>query len=253
MGRLLAEVVCETAGVHLAAASVRPGSPLVGEDVGALIGKPAIGVRLQTELSLNPGDVIIDFSATAATLALAQVAANRGIAMVIGTTGFSVDERATLHALASRLPLLISANMSLGVNVLLGLLATATRQMGADYDVEIVELHHRHKRDAPSGTALAMGQAIASARQVELAPLLRHGRAGQVGERSAGEIGMLALRGGDIVGEHTAYFCGRGERLELTHKASSRRTFAEGAVRAAKWLSGQPAGLYDMQDVLGLK
>jgi 4-hydroxy-tetrahydrodipicolinate reductase len=173
--------------------------------------------------------------------------------MVIGTTGLGDSELKAIQKASERIPIVLSANMSLGVNVLFGLLAQAARALGSAYDVEIVELHHRLKKDAPSGTALAMAHVLADALGRDLGKVARYGREGDVGARKPEEIAVLAVRGGDIVGEHTAYFCGLGERLELTHRASSRETFARGAVRAAEWLRDRDPGLYDMQDVLGLR
>jgi 4-hydroxy-tetrahydrodipicolinate reductase len=173
--------------------------------------------------------------------------------MVIGTTGLGEAELKAVEKAAEKIPIVLSANMSLGVNVLFGLLAQAARALGPAYDVEIVELHHRLKKDSPSGTAMAMAHVLADALERDLTKVAKYGREGQVGARTRDEIAVLAVRGGDIVGEHTAYFCGLGERLELTHRASSRETFARGAVRAAEWLRDRDPGLYDMQDVLGLR
>jgi 4-hydroxy-tetrahydrodipicolinate reductase len=232
-----------------------PGTPQVGADAGALAGVTPLGVAIEDSLdgALERAEVLIDFTAPAASSATATRAAARGVAMVIGTTGLSVEERRAIMHATERIPIVMSANMSLGVNVLFGLLAQAARALGPGYDVEIVELHHRLKRDAPSGTALAMARVLADALERDLAKDARYGRSGDVGTRSSDEIGVLAVRGGDIVGEHTAYFCGVGERLEITHRASSRETFARGAVRAAEWVRGRAPGLYDMQDVLGLR
>lgn len=198
-------------------------------------------------------DVVIDFSVHEATPALAALCARHGRPLVIGTTGHSEAEKAELRACAARLPVVWSANYSTGVNLLFWLTRRAAEILGPGYDLEIVEMHHRHKKDAPSGTALRLAEILAAARQIALKDALRHGRQGQVGERSAAEIGLHALRGGDVVGEHTVIFATEGERVELTHKASSRETFALGALRAARWVVGRPPGLYDMQDVLGLK
>jgi 4-hydroxy-tetrahydrodipicolinate reductase len=198
-------------------------------------------------------DVVIDFSVHEATPALAALCVRHGRPLVIGTTGHTESEKAELRACADRLPLVWSANYSTGVNLLFWLTRRAAEILGPGYDLEIVEMHHRHKKDAPSGTALRLAEILAAARQVALKDALRHGRQGLVGERSAAEIGLHALRGGDVVGEHTVIFAAEGERVELTHKASSREAFAQGALRAARWVVGRPPGLYDMQDVLGLK
>jgi 4-hydroxy-tetrahydrodipicolinate reductase len=255
MGRMIVRAISERDDLKLAAPFERPDSPHLGQDAGTLAGLPALGVAVSGNLeeALGPGRVAIDFTAPKATAHLAGRAAERGVAMVIGTTGMQAEEIAAVKRAATRVPIVMSANMSLGVNVLFGLLDKAARALGDAYDVEIVELHHKQKRDAPSGTAMAMARVLAQALGRDLAQDGRYGREGEVGARSQKEIGVLAVRGGDIVGEHTAYFCGLGERLELTHVATSRETFARGAVRAAAWVHGRAPGLYDMQDVLGLK
>ncbi len=232
MGRMIAQVIAETPALALAA-EIDQGDPV--------------------ERATSASEVVIDFSSPQATAALAASAAERGCALVVGTTGLGASEMDALKAAAKKIPIVQSANMSLGVNVLFGLLEKTARALGGDYDVEIVELHHRQKKDSPSGTALAMARVLADALGRDLGAVGKFGREGQVGARPRDEIGVLAVRGGDIVGEHTAYFCGLGERIELTHRASSRETFARGAVRAAAWVHGRPAGLYDMQDVLGLQ
>jgi 4-hydroxy-tetrahydrodipicolinate reductase len=247
MGRMIAQVIGETPDVELSAALERPDSPSLGEILS--------GVKIDSDLdgALARSQVMIDFTAPAATQQLVTRAAQKNVAMVIGTTGCGPEVLQAIWKAAERIPIVMSANMSLGVNVLFGLLEQAARALGDAYDVEIVELHHRMKKDAPSGTALAMAKVLSEALGRDLSKEARYGREGQVGARTAKEIGVLAVRGGDIVGEHTAYFCGLGERLEITHMASSRETFARGAVRAAQWVKGRPAGLYDMQDVLGLR
>jgi 4-hydroxy-tetrahydrodipicolinate reductase len=255
MGRMVVKVIAETPGCELVAAVERPGSPHLGQDAAVLAGLPPSGVLVRKELdeALARADVIIDFTAPVATAWTASRAAEGEVAMVIGTTGLGEAERRAVEKAAERIPVVLSANMSLGVNVLYGLLAEAARALGPAYDIEIVELHHRQKRDAPSGTAMAMARVCAEALGRDLAEVARHGRAGELDARTVEEIGLHAVRGGDIVGEHTAYFCGLGERLELIHRASSRETFARGAVRAAEWLRDRDPGLYDMQDVLGLR
>ncbi len=217
------------------------------------LGELGVAIRAELDDALVNAEVIIDFTAPAATAWTVSRAAEREVGVVIGTTGLGEAEKRAVWQASERIPIVLSANMSLGVNVLFGLLAQAARALGDDYDVEIVELHHRQKKDAPSGTALAMASVVAEALERDLSKVARYGREGQVGARTAEEIGVLAVRGGDIVGEHTAYFCGLGERLEITHRASSRETFARGAVRAAAWLRDRDPGLYDMQDVLGLR
>lgn len=255
MGRMILKVISETPTTELVAAIERPASTLLGQDAGVVAGLPSLGVPLRSDLdvALAQADVIIDFTAPAATAWTVSRAAEHEVGMVIGTTGLGEAEKRAIWHAAESIPIVLSANMSLGVNVLFGLLAEAATALGKDYDVEIVELHHRHKKDAPSGTALAMANVVAEASGRDLSQHARYGRHGDVGARSPEEIAILAIRGGDIVGEHTAYFCGFGERLEITHRASSRETFARGAVRAAEWLRDRDPGLYDMQDVLGLR
>jgi 4-hydroxy-tetrahydrodipicolinate reductase len=255
MGRMILKVISETPSTELVAAVERPGSTLLGQDAGLVAGLGELGVTIRAELddALSNADVIIDFTAPAATAWTVSRAAEHEVGVVIGTTGLGEAEKRAVWQASETIPIVLSANMSLGVNVLFGLLAQAARALGSDYDVEIVELHHRHKKDAPSGTALAMASVLAEALERDLGKVARYGREGQVGARAGDEIGVHAVRGGDIVGEHTAYFCGLGERLEITHRASSRETFARGAVRAAEWLRDRDPGLYDMQDVLGLR
>jgi 4-hydroxy-tetrahydrodipicolinate reductase len=203
--------------------------------------------------ALAAADVVIDFSSHEATPGIAALCAEHHKAMVIGTTGHSTEDRSRLTRLSSRIPMVLSSNFSTGVNALFWLTAKAAEILGPGFDLEIVEMHHRLKRDAPSGTARRLAEILAAARQQQAEQVIRHGRAGMVGERAAEEIGVHAVRGGDVVGDHTVIFAGVGERLELAHKASSRETFAHGALRAAGWVVRQPPGLYDMQDVLGLR
>jgi 4-hydroxy-tetrahydrodipicolinate reductase len=203
--------------------------------------------------ALAAADVVIDFSSHDATPGIAALCAEHKKAMVIGTTGHSKEDRARFTRLSSRIPMVLSSNFSTGVNALFWLTGKAAEILGPGFDLEIVEMHHRLKRDAPSGTARRLAEILAAARQQQAEQVIRHGRAGLVGERAAEEIGVHAVRGGDVVGDHTVIFAGVGERLELAHKASSRETFAHGALRAAGWVVGQPPGLYDMQDVLGLR
>lgn len=199
------------------------------------------------------GDVIVDFTAHSATRAVIQVAAAQRKALVIGTTGHSAAEKKELLALASQVPTVWAGNFSVGVNLLFALTRRATAVLGADYDTEVVEMHHRFKKDAPSGTAARLLEIILEERKLEAAHALKHGRHGITGERQSSEVGVHALRGGDVVGDHTVIYAALGERVELTHKASDRQIFARGALRAAQWIVGRPAGVYDMQDVLGLK
>lgn len=202
---------------------------------------------------LGKADVLIDFSSHSATRGIAGVCAELGKAMVIGTTGHSPEDRAEIVRLSSRVPIVLSSNFSLGVNALFWLTRKAAEILGPGFDLEIVELHHRLKRDAPSGTARTLAEILAQVRGEQLEQVARYGRSGIVGERTQPEIGIHSLRGGDVVGDHTVLFAGPGERLELTHKAASRETFAQGALRAAAWVVQQPPGLYAMHDVLGLK
>jgi 4-hydroxy-tetrahydrodipicolinate reductase len=255
MGRMILKVIAETPSTELVAAIERPVSSTLGQDAGVVAGLGPLGVAIRSDLdaALGNADVVIDFTAPSATAWTVSRAADREVAVVIGTTGLGEAEKRAVWQASERIPIVLSANMSLGVNVLFGLVAQAARALGAGYDVEIVELHHRQKKDAPSGTALSMASALAEALGRDLSKEARYGREGQVGARSPDEIGIHAVRGGDIVGEHTVYFCGLGERLEITHRASSRETFARGAVRAAEWLRDRDPGLYDMQDVLGLR
>ena len=203
--------------------------------------------------ALKLADVYIDFTTPAATKLAATIARDLKCAAVIGTTGLGADEQAAIDALAKVAPVVVAANFSVGVNVLLGLVERASRALGRTWDAEVVELHHHHKRDAPSGTALALGKSIAAGHDDDYDAVKRHGRDGDVGPRPLGEIGMSAVRGGDVVGEHTVYLFGEHERLELSHRATDRSIFAIGAVRAAVWVVGKPPGRYDMLDVLGLR
>jgi 4-hydroxy-tetrahydrodipicolinate reductase len=222
--------------------------------VVAGLGEP-IGLLVQGGLSgaLGGAEVVIDFTIPEASAEHATLCAERGVAIVIGSTGFSAEARGRVEAAARRVPVILSPNMSVGVNVLFDLVRQAARALGQDYDVEIVEIHHKHKRDAPSGTAVRLGEVAAEALGRGPADALCFTRRGITGERPPWQIGIQTLRGGDVVGEHTVMFCGEGERLELIHRATSRSQFATGAVRAAAWLAGKPAGLYDMADVLGLR
>lgn len=197
-------------------------------------------------------DGVIDFSFHDASVGIAEQCAEHGKFVVVGTTGHTPDELARIRAQAEKVPVVLASNYSTGVNALFWLTRKAAEILGPDFDIEVVEMHHRHKKDAPSGTARTLGEILAEARRQAFDEVVRHGRSGLVGERTDAEIGMHSLRGGDVVGDHTVVFAGQGERLELTHKASSRDTFANGALRAAVWVAGQSSGLYSMQDVLGL-
>jgi len=253
MGTQIIRLVQETEGLVLHAAVERPGSG--GKDAGTLAGTGAAGVTVGEDLAaaLRGADVVVDFTSHEASARHAELCAEHGVALVVGSTGFTPEAKARVKAAAGRIPVVLSPNMSVGVNVLFDLVRQAAHVLGEAYDVEIVEIHHRRKRDAPSGTAVALGEVAAAALGRDPADALAYTRHGILGERPPWQIGVQTLRGGDVVGEHTVYFCGEGERLELTHRATSREQFARGALRAAAWLPGKPAGLYDMADVLGLR
>lgn len=254
MGKILIEAVGQADGARLTAAVDRPDSSLIGADAGELAALGKVGVTLVGDLNvvLDRFDVLIDFTHPSVTLKNLEVCRQAGKAMVIGTTGFSPEEKQLLNEAARQIPIVFAANYSVGVNLCLKLLDTAARVLGDDVDIEIIEAHHRHKVDAPSGTALRMGEVVADALGRDLQKVAVYGREGQTGARERETIGFATVRAGDVVGDHTVLFAADGERVEITHKASSRMTFAKGAVRAALWLQSQPAGLYDMQDVLGL-
>lgn len=254
MGRVLVEAVALSPDAILGAALARSESTVLGRDAGLVAGVGALHRTVRDDLAAACADfdVLIDFTAIEATLSNLAICRAAGRAMVIGTTGFSADQKAVLQAAAADIPIVFAPNMSIGVNVLQRVLAQTAALLGEDYDVEIIEAHHRHKVDAPSGTALRLGEVVARAYGRDLSEVAVYGREGHTGARQAQTIGFSTIRGGDVVGDHTVLFAGIGERIELTHKASSRMTFAQGAVRAARWLKDQPAGLYDMTDVLGL-
>ena len=254
MGRALLESVTADVDCTLRAAIDRPGSPLVGQDAGAAWGA-ASGVQVtdQPSTALQGAQALIDFTRPEATFGYLEACAAAGVPLVIGTTGFDEAGRARIAAAAQRIPVVFAPNMSVGVNLLMKLAELAAEVLEDGYDIEIIEAHHRHKVDSPSGTALGLGQAVARALNRDLASCAVYGREGVTGERDPKTIGFATVRGGDIVGDHTLLFAGIGERVELTHKASSRATFAHGALRAAKWLQGRAPGLYDMRDVLNLK
>lgn len=254
MGRALIEGILDTPGLTLSAALTRGDDPALGEDAATWAGRPALGVAIGTgfDAAIAGCDVLVDFSQPAATLEALESCLATGRAMVTGTTGFDAAQQARVTAAAGRIPICQAANYSIGVNVCLKLLDQAARALGPDYDVEIVEAHHRHKVDAPSGTALAMGRVVAAALDRDLDQVAVFGREGQTGARDRQAIGFATVRGGDVVGDHQVLFLGQGERVEIHHRASSRLNFARGALRAAGWLVRQPAGLYSMQDVLSL-
>ncbi len=254
MGRVLMEAVTAREGAVPGAALTRPGGEGVGQDAGTLSGLAPLGVRVSDSLrdSLDDFDVLIDFTAPEATLEHLAVCARAGKPVVIGTTGFTPEQKARITEYAARVPVVLAPNMSIGVNVVLDLLDRAARALGEDCDIEIIEAHHRFKKDAPSGTALRMGEVVAGALGRDLRKVAVYGREGIEDERDRNTVGFSTVRGGDIVGEHTVLFAAMGERVEIAHKASSRLTFARGAVRAAMWLASRPAGQYDMADVLSL-
>jgi 4-hydroxy-tetrahydrodipicolinate reductase len=255
MGRILLEAVKQNPQAHLGAATGRPGNSLIGSDAGEIAGLGKLQVRLVGDLQevIQDFDVLIDFTTPQTTLANAKLCAAHGKGLVIGTTGFNPEEKQALLAYQNQIPLCIAANFSTGVNLCFKLLEMAARVLGNDVDIEIVEAHHRHKVDSPSGTALRMGEVLADTLGRDLDQVAVYGREGQIGPRQRDTIGFATVRGGDVVGDHTVMFMADGERVEITHKASSRMAFARGAVRAAVWLEQQPNGLFDMQDVLGLK
>ncbi len=254
MGRTLIEMVLRSGDLRLAAALEASGSPLIGKDAGELVGHPC-GVGIVSGLAdgVAGADCLIDFTRPEGTLAHMEQCLGKGVSMVIGTTGFSVPEFARIEAAAEKIAIMFAPNMSVGVNVAFKLAETAARALGDGYDVEIIEAHHRHKIDAPSGTALKFGEVIARSLGRDIARSAVHGRKGEVGERDPKTIGFHAIRGGDIVGEHTVMFAGEGERVEITVRSTSRATYALGALRAARFLKDKQHGLYDMQDVLGLR
>ena len=255
MGKALIEAVHQAPGAGLTAAVHRAESSLVGADAGELAGLGRIGVPLSGDLDrvVDEFDVLIDFTHPSVTLKNLAFCRKAGKAMIIGTTGFSVEEKQLLVEAGKDIPIVFAANFSVGVNLSLKLLDMAARVLGDEVDVEIIEAHHRHKVDAPSGTALRMGEVVANALGRDLQKVAVYGREGQTGARDRQTIGFATVRAGDVVGDHTVLFAAEGERLEITHKASSRMTFAKGAVRAALWLDGREPGLYDMQDVLDLR
>ena len=254
MGRMIIESALKDAGVRLVAAIDQPGTSAIGKDAGELVGQPCgVMVTSDVEAGIALADCLIDFTRPEGTLHHLSICRRHHVGMVIGTTGFDAAGKAAIAEAGKEIPVVFAPNMSVGVNVVFKLLDMASRIMNEGYDIEIVEAHHRHKIDAPSGTALAMGEAIAGALDKDLKDCAVYSREGYTGERVPGTIGFATVRAGDIVGEHTAMFADIGERIEITHKASSRMTFANGAVRAALWLADKPSGLFDMQDVLGLR
>jgi 4-hydroxy-tetrahydrodipicolinate reductase len=254
MGRSLIQAAQQADGMQVTVALEHPDSSLLGSDAGELAGIGRLGVVVGSEIRavLDDFDVLIDFTRPEPTLANLDACRTAGLRMVIGTTGFSAQQKERIVEAASDIAVVLAPNMSIGVNLCLKLLDVAARVLGDTVDIEVIEAHHRHKVDAPSGTALRMGEVVADALGRDLKECAVYGREGHTGERARNTIGFETIRAGDIVGDHTVLFAGDGERIEITHKASSRMTFANGAVRAAGWLMAHDAGLYDMQDVLGL-
>ena len=254
MGLALVRCGLRTPNVQVVGAVEAQGSPFFGQDIGAMVGEPATGVTLTSNLAAVAGlaDVLIDFSSHTAVPGTVGVAVALKKATVIGTTGLNERERAVLQKAARLIPVLCSPNMSVGVNLLFALVKKAAATLGVAYDAEIVEVHHRFKKDAPSGTALRLGERIAEGRGQNFKAVAVFGREGETGERSQGQIGIHAVRAGDTVGDHSVIFATEGERVELAHKATSREALAVGALRAAAWVVAREPGLYDMQDVLGL-
>jgi 4-hydroxy-tetrahydrodipicolinate reductase len=254
MGQMLIRQIAHSEGCSLAAASEAPGSNRIGRDAGEVAGLEAKGVKItgDSAAAIGAANVVIDFTVPAATVAHARIAADKGVSMVIGTTGLNPEQTAAIHDCARRVPILWAANMSMGINILMALVEKTAALLDPSYDIEVLEMHHRHKIDAPSGTALALGRSAATGRAVKLEEVWRKSRDGHTGARPAGEIGFATLRGGEEVGVHTVMFAAAGERLELSHRAFSRETYASGAVRGALWLKDKKPGLYGMKDVLGL-
>jgi 4-hydroxy-tetrahydrodipicolinate reductase len=255
MGARIINIIKDTQGIELSGALEREGHPALGNDAGVVSGAGPLGVTVSSDLEriIKDADVVIDFTTAEASIENLETISMTGKAIVIGSTGFTSTQMEEVKELAKSLPCVLSANMSVGVNVMLKFLSDMARILGDEYDVEIVEAHHRLKKDAPSGTALMMGRVLADALGRDLDEVGVYARHGVIGERTKKEIGIQTLRGGDIVGDHTVMFAGTGERLEFTHRAHTRDNFAKGAVRAALWVVGKKPGLYDMQDVLGLK
>jgi 4-hydroxy-tetrahydrodipicolinate reductase len=259
MGQMLVREIARTEDCTLAGALEGAGSNAIGREAGEVAGvgtshRSLKGVKIVSDLgaALANADAVIDFTVPAATVAHAKAAAEMGVAMVIGTTGLDPQQTAAVHEAAKKIPILWAANMSIGINILLSLVEKTAAMLDPSYDIEVLEMHHRHKIDAPSGTALALGRAAAAGRQVKIEDVWRKSRDGHTGARPTGEIGFATLRGGEEVGVHTVMFAAAGERLELNHRAFSRETYASGAVRSALWLQGKSPGLYGMKDVLGL-
>ena len=254
MGQALLKAVLATEGLKVGGALERPGSEAIGKDIGSLAGLESLGVQVTGDIgaALADSDILLDFTTPETSVALAGEAARRKLVHVIGTTGCSAEDEKALHAAANDGAVIVKAgNFSLGVNLLVELVRKASEALGPDWDAEVLEMHHNRKVDAPSGTALMLGKAVADARQIDFDAEAVYAREGHTGARERGTIGFATLRGGNVIGEHSVYLVGPNERIELTHKAQDRALFADGAVRAALWAHGKPAGYYSMADVLG--
>ena len=254
MGRSIYRLLDADQDIQVVGATEIDGHPDMGKDIGLVAGDEEIGVSISSNIedASSEADVIVDFTAPTSTLNNASFAASNRIAMIIGTTGFNEDQKKELEELALKFPCVFSPNMSIGVNVMFEATKKLAEILGDDYDVEIIEAHHKHKVDAPSGTALRLGEAAAEGLARDFNSEARFERHGAIGERKEKEIGMQTIRAGDIVGEHTVMFCGSGERIELTHRAMNRDNFAKGVVRAVKWIPGKSAGIYTMKEALGI-
>lgn len=255
MGGRNIHMVHQTEGIELVAAFERQGHPAIGQDVGEVVGLGRLGIPVSEELEsiVKKGDVVIDFTYHTSSVEHVALAAKHQKAIVVGTTGFTPEEMKEIQKMAKKVRCVLAPNMSVGVNVLYRIVQDAAQVLGEGYDVEIIEAHHRLKKDAPSGTAVKLAQVLAETLGRDLGKVGVYARHGMIGQRTDDEIGIQTVRGGDIVGEHTVLFAGMGERIEIIHRAHSRDNFARGAVRAARWIVNQKNGLYDMQDVLGLK
>jgi 4-hydroxy-tetrahydrodipicolinate reductase len=254
MGGRIITAIKESEGLELAGALEMTGHDMLGQDAGSMAGCGPLGVAITDshEQALQDAEVLIDFTFPEVTLKNLEVCARLGKKMVIGSTGFTPEQRAAVEIFAEKIPVVLAPNMSVGVNACFKILKDAAKILGPEFDVEIVELHHNQKKDSPSGTAVRMGEIVADALDRDYQKSAVYHREGMCGARTKDEIGMQTVRGGDIVGEHTVYFIGMGERIEITHRAMSRDMFARGAVRAAGWIADQQPGIYDMQDILGL-
>lgn len=254
MGKKVISLLLQEEGIKLVGATEIGGHPSIGKDVGDVIGAGKTGILVSGNLekAASRADVLVDFSHPNATVDAAGYASLKGKPMVIGTTGLSPDERVRLEKLAERFACVISPNMSIGVNVMFEITKRLAELLGNEFDIEVIEAHHRDKKDSPSGTAMRLGEIIAESTGRSFSKVVRFERHGHVGKRGLNEIGIQAIRGGDIIGEHSVWFCGDGERVELTHRATNRDNFAHGAIRALRWIIGKPPGVYTMRNVLGL-